>query len=291
MEERSMVRPFYWSVRRELWESRSTWIAPLVVAAVVLFASLVTTTTLPKKMRDLAHDPATQYAAAARPLKMAPAPIMLTTIIVGLFYCLDALHGERRDRSILFWKSLPVSDRTTVLSKAAIPFVVLPLLAYALSIVTQVFLLIVRSAVLTGSGTSPVPLWSEVRFFTGLLVMFYGLAVHALWLAPIYAWLLLVSAWARRAVLLWALVPAIAVGALEMIAFNTSRFLKLLQYRFSGAMHEAFAVELAPHGDIDRLSQLDPVRFFTRPGLWLGLAFAAACLAATVRLRRNREPI
>ena len=59
---------------------------------------------------------------------MAPAPIMFATFLVGIFYCLDALHGERRDRSILFWKSLPVSDLTTVLSKASIPFAVLPLI-------------------------------------------------------------------------------------------------------------------------------------------------------------------
>ena len=46
---------------------------------------------------------------------------MLTAMVVGLFYCLDALNGERRDRSILFWKSLPVSDTTAVLAKASIP--------------------------------------------------------------------------------------------------------------------------------------------------------------------------
>ena len=74
-----------------------------------------------------ALDPAKRHALVVRPFSMAPAPIMLATFLVGLFYSLDALYGERRDRSILFWKSLPVSDRTTVLSKASIPLVVLPL--------------------------------------------------------------------------------------------------------------------------------------------------------------------
>ena len=59
---------------------------------------------------------------------------MGTAFIVGIFYSLDALHGERRDRSILFWKSMPVSDLTTVLSKASIPLVVLPLLSFAISL-------------------------------------------------------------------------------------------------------------------------------------------------------------
>ena len=59
-----------------------------------------------------------------------------------MFYCLDALYGERRDRSILFWKSLPVSDLTTVLSKASIPIVVLPLLTFAVTVATQLIMLL-----------------------------------------------------------------------------------------------------------------------------------------------------
>ena len=74
--------------------------------------------------------------------------IMFTAFIVGVFYCLDALHGERRDRSILFWKSLPVSDLTTVLSKAIIPLVVLPLLTFAIIIATQLIMLLMSTAVL-----------------------------------------------------------------------------------------------------------------------------------------------
>src|SRR5436190_9886343 len=91
-------RPMVWSVRRELWENRSIYLAPLVVAAVVLFATLISATTLPRKMRTLATlEPAKQHAALVGPFSMALAPIMLTTFIVGLFYCLDALYGERRD--------------------------------------------------------------------------------------------------------------------------------------------------------------------------------------------------
>ena len=80
-----------------------------------------------------ALDPAEQPAALAMPYSIAATLIIVTTLIVGGFYCLDALHGERRDRSILFWKSLPVSDLTTVLSKMTIPLVVLPLVAFAIS--------------------------------------------------------------------------------------------------------------------------------------------------------------
>ena len=284
-------RPMYWSVRRELWENRSIYIAPLIVAAVVLFATALGTIGLPRRMRNLPTvEPAKRHASIAMPYSMAPAPIMLATFLVGFFYCLDALYGEHRDRSILFWKSLPVSDRTTVLSKASIPLVVLPLIAFALSVITQFCLLMLSSMVLLGNGLSPAALWGEVGFFQGLLIMLYGLTVHALWFAPIYGWLLLVSAWARRAPVLWALLPPLALSAVEKITFHTWYFMYMLQYRVTGAMKEAFAFQ-GKHGDVERLSQLDPARFLSAPGLWVGLIFAAGCLAAAVRLRRNREPI
>jgi ABC-2 type transport system permease protein len=282
----------YWSVRRELWENRSIYIAPLVVAAVVLFASSLGMIGLPRRMRALPTlDPAKGHASVVKAFSMSPAPIMLATFIVGFFYSLDALYGERRDRSILFWKSLPVSDRTTVLSKASIPLVVLPLIAYVLSVATQLVLLPLGTLTLLANGLNPVAWWGEVRFFQGLLIMLYGLTVHTLWFAPIYAWLLLVSAWARRTPILWAVLPLLAVSAVERIVFSTSSFMHMLGYRVTGAMVEAFDLTPKGGGDIDRLSELDPGKFLSAPGLWVGLALAVAFLVAAVRLRRNREPI
>jgi ABC-2 type transport system permease protein len=287
------TRPLYWSLRRELWENRSLYLAPLVVAAVVLFATLIGSFGLPKKMRAVsALDPVQRHTAVVSPYSMAPAPIMLATFLVGIFYSLDALYGERRDRSILFWKSLPVSDLTTVLSKASIPLLVLPLIGFVLSVATLGVMLVLSTAVLLASGVSPATLWTELRFAQEPLIMLYGLTVHALWFAPIYGWLLLVSAWARRTPVLWAALPPFAIAVVERIAFNTAHFASLLKYRLTGAMTEAFAGKQPGGGRVlDQLSQLDPARFLTAPGLWIGLAFAAACLAAAVRLRHHREPI
>ncbi len=283
------TRPFYWSVRRELWENRSIYLAPLIVTAVVLFATSIGTIGLPRRMRALsALDPAKQHAAVSH-YGMAPAAIMFTTLIVAIFYSLDALYGERRDRSMLFWKSMPVSNGTTVLSKATIPLVVLPLIGFVLSLATFFFMLFLSTAVLLANGISPARLWAEVRVLQEPVIMAYGLTVHALWFAPIYGWFLLVSAWARRATFLWAVLPLLAISAFEKILFNTQYFMYMLQYRTTGAMKEAFAVR---RGELlNQLTQLDPLRFLSAPGLWVGLAFAWACLAAAVRVRRNREPI
>ena len=286
----SETRPMYWSVRRELMENRFVYVAPLIVAAVVLFGSFMTLVTLPHRMKNLPdQDPARQSALVKKPISMAPAPIMLATFLIGVFYSLDALYGERRDRSILFWKSMPVSDLTTVVSKASIPLVVLPVIAFVLSVAAQVGLIVLTTPVLLGNGVSLGALW-RFRFFENLVIMAYGLTVHILWFAPIYAWLILISAWARRSPLLWAVLPPFIVVMLERMAFGTSHFASMLGYRVTGAMKEAFT-QSGQKGDVHRLNQLDLASFLGAPGLWVGLIAATAFLAAAVRLRRNREPI
>jgi ABC-2 type transport system permease protein len=277
----------YWSVRRELWESRAIYIGPLAVAAAFLLGFLVSMIHLPARMRAvLALDPAKQRAAIEMPYEFAAGLIIATTFIVGIFYCLEALHSERRDRSILFWKSLPVSDLTTVLSKASIPLVILPLLTIVIMLVTQLIMLLLNTAVLRASGLSVAMLWTPSLFQMSLMLVYHVLAVHALWYAPIFGWLMLVSGWARRAALLWAILPPLAICVVEKIAFNTSHFANLLMYRFAGP--EAFDMGSA---SMDPMATLAPVKFLSTPGLWTGLIVATAFLAAAVRIRRYRGPI
>src|SRR5882724_2206082 len=279
------TRPIYWSVRRELWENRSIYTAPLIVALVVLFGFLISTIGLPERRRAvLLLDQAHQRAAIQTPYDVVAIMLILTAFIVGVFYCLDALHGERRDRSILFWKSLPVSDLTTLLSKASIPLVVLPLLNFAIIVTAQFIMLLMSSAVLLTSGLASTTS-THVDLFQQSLILFYGLIALALWHAPIYGWALLISGWARRATFLWAVLPLLAIGVLEKFAFDTSHFASMLKDRLFGAANTAFAFQ--PHRGvaIDSLSQLTPGRYLTTPGLWIGLAFAAAFVAIAVRQR------
>src|SRR5205823_13040580 len=193
------TRPMYWSVRRELWENRSIYIAPLIVAAVQVFGFAISTIGLAERRRAvLSLDPAHQRAAIEQPYDLAAMMMIFTVFIVGVFYCLDGLHGERRDRSVLFWKSLPVSDFTTVLSKATIPLVVLPMISFAIVVCVQVIMVLETGVVLIFHGMSPATTWAHVPMFQNWLVLLYGLVAIALWHTPIYRWLLLVSGWARR---------------------------------------------------------------------------------------------
>jgi len=283
------TRLFYWSVRRELWEHRSIYLAPLAAAGVFLVGFLISSVRLASRMRAaLALDPMHQHEKLAQPYDYAAGMVMLASLLVGLYYCLEALQSERRDRSILFWKSLPVSDRTTILAKVAVPLVLIPVLGWSITTVTQFAMLIVNSAVLAGSGLSAATLWTKLSpVQMSLLLLYHLVTVHALWQAPIYGWLLMVSAWARRAAFLWATVPVLAIGVVEKMAFGTSYFARMVGNRFAGGpeampMSDSFPTNPAMH--------LTPGHFLSSAGLWLGLAVTAAFLVAAVRFRRYRDP-
>ncbi|MGA2921015.1 MAG: ABC transporter permease [Candidatus Sulfotelmatobacter sp.] len=281
------TRPMYWSIRRELWENRSIYIAPLAVAAVTLFGYLIASIGRALSVTDLAQ----RRRVLEEPYTFAMGVIMGTAFIVAIFYSLDALHGERRDRSILFWKSLPVSDLTTVLSKASVPLVILPLLAFALTIVTQFIMLLLSTLVLHGGGLSASTLWTQSALLpTAVMLLYHLVTVHILWHAPIYGWLMLVSGWARRAAFLWAVLPPAAICVVEKLAFNTSHFAAFLQYRFTGGPE---ASTMPGNSPIDpmMMAHLTPGRFLSTPGLWFGLVVAAAFLLAAARQRRYRGPL
>ena len=279
------TRPFYWSLRREFWENRYLYIAPLSVAAVALFGFFITTFGRAFSTSDLNL----RRKIFQGPYEFPEALLMGTAMFVGVYYCLEAFQGERRDRSILFWKSLPVSDVTTVLSKATIP-ALLQLIAWATTVVLLFIMLVFASLGTAGSGLSVAELWQHAAFFQASLILFYHLmTVHTLWHAPFYAWALLVSAWARRAALLWATVPVIAVILFERIVFHSAHFAYYLVYRLAGP--QDYTVSTHANHMNNQMMAFDPAKFFGSPGLWGGLLFAAICIALAIRLRRSRVPL
>ena len=284
------TRPLYWSLRRELWENRSLYLAPLGVAAIFLFGFLLSVFSLPHRMRGAALDPAKQRHMIELPFDMAAGLLTVTAMLVGALFCLDALHGERRDRSILFWKSLPVSDRTAVLAKAAVPLLVLPAIVLALVLPLQALMLVISMVALAPTPSSVELFWTRLPFVQLWLSLVYGEVVIALWLAPVYAWLLLVSAWARRTPLLWAVIPPLGVCVVEKVAFHTDACARFLGYVAGGWYDLAFVATPAMAGR-GPLAHLTPGNLLATPWLWLGVVLATLFLAGAVRLRRRREPI
>lgn len=265
-----------WSVRREVWENRSIYLAPLIVGFFIALSSIAAT------FGGL-NSPVSRFASH---VDIAGGAIMGTTLIVAIFYCLDALYGERRDRSVLFWKSMPVSDAEAVLSKMFVPMVILPIVTFFITLATQFAMLLLSSAVLAMKGESAAPLWHLPwgQMTAGLL--YHLVTVHSLYYAPIFGWLLLVSAWAKRLPFLWAFLPPAAIGIIEKFVFNTTHVGNMLGSRISGGMGSP------PDKGMPMLMwPMYPLEFLARPGLWIGWIFAAACLTGAVLLRRRRDPL
>jgi ABC-2 type transport system permease protein len=285
----SPVQRMYWSVRREFWENRWLYRAPFGVAAIFLIGFFLSTTHLPGAPRIVTFGE--QNVAIAGPYDLAADLMMALAILTGIFYSAEALHGERQDRSILFWKSMPVSDTTTVLAKASIAIVIVPLLVCAIAFVMWWIMLLASSAALLSRGASPAVLWTQLPLFRmwGLLI-YHIVTAHAIWPAPIYCWLLLVGAWARRAVLLWAALPILVIGVLEKLALNSWSFVDLVGRRLIGdapSMADVPGNAFPTHP----MTQITVGRFLASPGFWIGWLLCAMFLVMAIRLRRSRGSI
>jgi ABC-2 type transport system permease protein len=287
------TRRLFWSIRRELWENRSLYIAPLAVAALILLGFFYATIHTPVSIivnDGISINGSEHNIDPLAPYTIAAGLLMATTFLVAIFYCLDALYGERRDRSILFWKSLPLSDLTIVLSKAAIPLVLLPLLTWVITVVTQSLMLLINLTAFHLRGIDTTALRTGLPLTQNSLMLLYHLvAIHALWYAPIWCWFLLVSAWARRAPLMWAILPPFALAVLEIITLHSGHVFEFLKYRLHGPLGSDAFTSSASMSMADM--PLSPAHFLSTPGLWTGLALAAVFLAAAIQLRRYRNPI
>ena len=279
----SVWRQFDWSVRREIWENRSIYLVPLGVGALIVAAAAINVLHMAPELHTAPLDPAMPHAAIEAPFIFASLLLMFSTMVVAVFYSVDALYGDRRDRSVLFWKSMPVSDTITVLAKLSIPLLLLPLVTFAVTFVTQLIMLLL-GVLRAGSG-----LWGHL----GLLNLwwsefFHLIALHGLWWAPFWGWFLLASAWARRAPLLCAVLPPLAIGFAEKIAFGTSHFGEWLLFRFMGSMNGG-PPQANPMSSAS-LMAMTPLGFLTNVHLWTGFALCAVFVAAAVRLRRRGGP-
>ena len=261
-------------VKREFWEHRSLWIAPLVAAGffvlaavgAVLFAGSHINLSGPvhfhSKSGMVGENPVLLGMAALA------AQIFLVSAITCFVYLLDCLYSERKDRSILFWKSLPVSDAHTVLVKYAVGMVIVPI---AVFILTMLAYGLIYGALKLGvpsftpfTASAPHPSWWDA-----LLTMMGMLTASLLWYAPVGAWFMLVSVASRRAPILMAFMPFVALGIAESMLFHSNHVWQFMGYR------------LKPQPDL--------MEALAEPNLWLGLVAAAGMLYLVVRLRRYRD--
>ena len=299
---RPRLKMFSTLVRREFWEHRSLWMAPLAVAGLLLICALPTHGAFQINVDDGVRwlDPQHKSVLFALAQWGLAVPHYLVMIIVLNFYLLDCMYAERKDRSILFWKSLPVSDGATVASKLCVGLIVIPLGTFVVALVTNLLFTAIWNLRAVFGHSPQLVLWDTMALLKVEILMFLGLIVSILWYAPLVACLLFVSAWARRNVLLWVtLVPIVAV-IVEKIAFGTHYVSGLIKYRTNG-IWESLHLEGAALGSMTNvggsevvsltrlLDHIDVSAAFSNIDLWLGLVATGAFAFAAARIRRYRD--
>ncbi len=294
-------------VRREYWENRSLWIVPLVIAGIILIsAAFGGIHTGDKNLFSFGTNDgpsAAEIAALAGSMNKREMIYGMTIasftvfqlVVLGFvifFYLLDSLLSERKDRSILFWKSLPVSDSQVVGSKVLTALVTTPIYVMLVSAATQLVFAIVWWLRMRGGPLEELLIpfdastWAQVQAGTWILAF-----VTVLWYLPIAGYLLLVSVWARRNAFLWAVLPIVGILLAEGLLMQTHRFADFLGRRFAGVF-QIIGFEHDPIPDDGAALALfakHAAAVLMNWETWAGVAVAAAVFFAIVRIRRYRD--
>ena len=303
-----MIRRTYFLVQRELWEHRALYLTPMVIAFIVTLGVATALVTGGGRIVGFENMVAGlqvggQAGSAAGVAALAVGPS--TVFVVGLaflvfFYSIDALYAERKDRSILFWKSLPLTDTEVVLSKLITAALVAPVITFGFVAATHIVILCLSSvAVWIGGGSAWELVWRPVPLLQIWVLSVYLLIGAALWFLPYIAWGLLCSAFAKKNVFLWAVLPFFVIPLVERLLFDSNLFARFalgrlsymqwIQASFSGDNLHVALGDMPGRLTGGLLSLVDPGKFLATPGLWGGLVVAAGFTAGAIYFRRYRD--
>ena len=299
-------------LRREIWEHRSIWITPAAVAFVLTFLAVAMVIMAAafgeafnpeiEKIADATVPDSIRRAALAGVLVGNTFAFLIAMWFLMIFYCLDSLYAERKDKSILFWRSMPVTDAETVISKLLTALIAIPLATMAAVIVSQLLNLIIMSVWLATAGANPFRfIWSVVPLFDTWAAIFIILLAVPIWLSPLLGWFLFISAWAKRGPLLRAVLPIAILPILEYIVFKS--------WNLGVAILDRLRFETMPIFDVsDFLSRIDEENFHAMLGegvsltsllsvprflasaeVWAGLIVCGLFVTAAIYVRRYRD--
>ena len=299
-------------VKREIWEHRSIWITPAAVAFVVTFLAIAMVIMAAafgeavnpeiEKLADATLPEAVRRAALAVILVGNSSVFAIAMWFLMIFYCLDSLYAERKDKSILFWRSLPITDAETVVSKLLTAMIVIPVATMAAVIVSHLLNLIIMSIWLASAGADPFRfIWGAVPLFDAWAAIFIILLALPIWLSPLLGWFLFISAWAKRGPLLRAALPIAILPIMEYIIFRSWNLGAAILDRLRWETMPIFDIfEFADQFDEDDLNDLlaqdlsltsliDIPQFLTSGQVWAGLVVCAVFTTAAIYMRRYRD--
>jgi ABC-2 type transport system permease protein len=295
-------------IRREIWEHRSLYITPAVVALVMIL-TLLTAFVFASGYQEivdigimgaqnLAGD-TERRAALLAVLIGNTVPFFIAGGILTVFYSLDSLYAERKNKSILFWRSLPITDAETVVSKLLTTALAIPLIAFAVIVITHLIILLIISVFVSiEGGSSMLLVWKSAPLFdvwAGMLIITILLPI---WFSPFVGWLLFVSAWTKRSPLLMAFLPLVLVPTLEYWVFRTHLIADAMQTRFDklplfkGIDPELFfdKEQFVANADaVSLLAYIDVGKFLTSPHMWAGVIVCGLFITAAIYVRRYRD--
>ena len=296
-------------LQRELWEHRSIYIAPIVVAIIMTLGAL----TGQVSVNGIEHVDVGIVGASNLPENARSAVIsgimiglsttfIMTMSILAFFYALDSLYAERKDRSILFWRSIPVTDSETVISKLITAMLVIPMVSFALIIATHLAVFLIGSVWIGVRGGSAFQLiWASAPFADNWIATLIFMLALPLWLSPFIGWALFVSAYAKRSPFLTAFLPLVILPLLEKMIFDTKIFaeaffvrsIKMPLFHDLETMERLFedGEEFAMVADakLSLLSLMDLSGFLGSPGLWIGIVVCGLFTTAAIYVRRYRD--
>ena len=296
-------------LRREMWEHRSIFVVPAVVAVLMVLSSLTGQVSvnhiehIDAGIIGIQNLPENARSAALTIMMIGmTTPFIIAMWVLTIFYALDSLYSERKDRSILFWRSIPVTDLETVVSKLVTAVIIIPLVTFALVVVTQVLVLATTSAWINIRGGSPWHMiWTAMPFADSWIATLTLLLALPLWLSPFIGWFLFVSAFTKRSPLLVAAMPIVLLPMLEKLFFGTGlladaffvRSIKMPLFAGIDNMELFFreGEDLTRFADA-RLSLtglLDVGGFLQDPRLWTGFIVCGLFTAAAIYVRRYRD--
>jgi ABC-2 type transport system permease protein len=293
----STARIFPMLIRREFWEHRALWMTPLVVAALFILVCFVPGAIHLDGVQATPRAGSNNVFIGIQLLFVGLLEAL--TAIVVFFYLSDCLYADRKDRSILFWKSLPVSDSATVLSKLLVAILVVPLGIYVLAVITNLLAFGILTALFRSHPVfGPFIQWNTGAWLRLNLVLLVNTLVLALWFAPVAAYQLLVSAWAKGSVFVWTILPPLIVIFGERLIFGTWNVASLLVVRLGGGLLSSFGRSAgrvaensasATFGTDGLFQRIDAFALLATPGMWIGVAVAVLLVFAAIRIRRYRD--
>lgn len=232
-------------------------------------------------------------------------PFIVLAFVV-FFYCLGSLYDDRRDRSVLFWKSLPISDRDTVLSKVISATLMAPAIASIAAVLTVFGSMILYSLVVLLHGGNPIHIvWGPASPLKVAAHLIASIPVYALWALPTVGWLMLCSSWAKSKPFLWAIMIPVFAGIfvswfdlMHLFDLETLWFWKNVVARSLFSVVPGAWLDVANIGDIDvdgpqAIHSVVNLRtmysVLLTPQLWVGALAGAAMIFGAIRLRRWRD--